>query len=205
MLMKRFSRVTAMMAIMACLHPLGHGLRAQEGLSKSKAAGFFLGGGFDGNGITTSSDNVTESGPGGSFVIGYGFSRRWSLYSEASAATINLDGGGGTYSLVHLDVGTRIHFRTGPNVVVPFLQFAVSGRAMGADVDGTSVTGSGAGVTVGGGLNMHFTPAVAFSTAVTWTAGDFDKFQVGSQTISTNASVSATSARVHIGLVWFAQ
>ena len=84
-------------------------------------------------------------------------------------------------------------------------QFAVSGRALSADVDGTTVTGSGAGFTFGAGLNAHFTPAVAFSTAVTWTAGNFSKFQVGSQVVSTNASVNATSARVHLGIVWFAQ
>jgi len=212
--MKRDSSIVLVAAILFCAGAVAAPLAAQQQasaspgrdiLTRSKSAGFFLGGGLDGDGIADSNDNSTESGGGASLVIGYGFSPRWSLYSEFSGATMNAADGFGTYSLAHFDLGTRIHFRTGPNVVVPFLQFAVSGRAISADVDGTTVTGSGAGFTFGAGLNAHFTPAVAFSTAVTWTAGDFDKFQVGSQVVSTNASVNATSARIHLGIVWFAQ
>jgi Outer membrane protein beta-barrel domain len=196
--------VAAIVAALTAVHPMTHTAQAQAGLHRSKSAGFFLGGGFEGDGITTTSDNVTESGSGASLVLGYGFSPRWSLYSEVSGASVNINGGGGTYTLAHFDFGTRIHFRGGPNIVVPFLQFAIARRGMIEDVNGTSVSGSGAGFSIGGGLNAHFTPAVAFSTAITWTAGKFDDFQVGTQSINAG-SVSATSARIHVGMVWFAQ
>jgi hypothetical protein len=68
--------------------------------------------------------------------------------------------------------------------------------------NGTDYSGRGGGVSLGGGLNAHFTPSVAMSTAVTWTFGSFDRFQVGN--VATNfLSVDATSARVNVGLVWF--
>src|SRR5215467_12204712 len=109
-------------------------ISAAQGV-KSKSSGFFLGGGLEGNGIVTNvtgNSSVTENGGGAGLILGYGFNQRWSLYAGLSGAEIHADGGGG-YGLAHVDVGARVHFRTGPNIVVPFLQFGLSARAEGQD------------------------------------------------------------------------
>jgi hypothetical protein len=169
---------------------------------RSHSSGFFLGAGLEGNGLATNeAGSTTESGSGAGLILGYGFSQRWSMYGNLSGAVMN-DPDGGTYSLAHLDIGARVHFRTGPNVVVPFIQFGLTGRAVSADVGGSTVTGSGGGVVFGGGINAYFTPAVAFSGAVTWTVGNFDDFRVDNSSIG-NYSVNATTARLHLGIVWF--
>lgn len=179
-----------------------------QGVTKSRSAGFFVGAGFEGNGITTepnSGGSISESGSGGGLVLGYGFSRRWSLFVEGSSAVINADGGG-TYGLAHFDIGARVHFRSGSNVVVPFLQFGVAGLAEGQTVTSASgsqdVTATGGGLVFGGGMNAHFNPAFAFSTSLTWAAGSFNNFQIDHSAVAF-PSVNATSARLHLGLVWF--
>jgi len=169
---------------------------------RSKSSGLFIGVGVEGNGIKPDeSGTVTESGGGAGLTLGYGFSPRWSMYSEFSGANINADGGG-TYQLGHVDLGARVHFRTGPNVIVPFLQFGITGRGIKQTVNGLDDTGIGGGFSLGGGLNAHFTPKVALSGAVMWTAGRFDSFTVDGQSVSGGA-FNATSARVHLGLLWF--
>src|SRR5665213_4045288 len=127
--MKRFRIAVRLVAMLALAVSAG-GAAAQ----KSKSSGFFIGLGLEGNGVTTTSGSTstTESGSGAGLTLGYGFNPRWSLYGEVSGAVINTDGGG-TYSLAHVDLGARVHFRTGPNVVVPFLQFGLSGRGLAQD------------------------------------------------------------------------
>ena len=64
-----------------------------------------------------------------------------------------------------------------------------------------------------GGLYVafeHYIPigddphAVAISTGVTWSVGSFTNYTQDQQTVL-GTSVSATSARVHVGIVWFPQ
>lgn len=194
--MKRVALVIAGLALFAAV------AGAQSTDVKSRAAGFFVGGGLDGASIVVYGDpNVEESGGGADFTIGYGFSPHWSLYAQANASQITA-AGGGEYSLAHFDVGTRIHFRAGPHTVVPFLQIALTGRAAVDDVNGTTTTSSGGGISLGTGLNLHFTPAVAFSTSIMWTLGAFDTFTVGDRTLD-GSSIIAGSTRVQFGVVSF--
>lgn len=178
---------------------------------KSTSTGFFIGIGLEGNGLVPTDNgfaSATESGAGGGLVIGYGFNPRWSLYGTLSGASMESVDFLGNYGLGHFDLGTRIHFLAGEHRVVPFLQAGLSGRAISAEfVTGlrtTRVTASGAGVEFGGGLNAHFTPRFAFSGGVTWMVGDFRKYEVNGVDVG-GSSMGATSARVHLGLVWFAK
>ncbi len=162
-------------------------VHAQQGNDKSHSAGFFIGLGYEGNSIVTTptgSSSSSESGTGGGLALGYGFTRRWSIYSEISGATINADGGG-SYTLAHFDLGARVHFRTGPHVVVPFVQFGLSGRDESENVTTSSgthtVDASGAGIAFGGGLNAHFTPSFAFSGSLTWSVGNFSTYKVDNE------------------------
>jgi Outer membrane protein beta-barrel domain len=211
--MKRFA---AAMAAVVLLSPVArnHQLSAQKVVAQNAALApvpemsrsdkFFIGFGIDGNGMSTNqsgSNRVNESGGGGSLTLGWGFSPRWSIYGEMSGADMKADGGG-TYGLAHVDLGARVHFRAGPNTVVPFLQFGVTGRGMSQNYLGNDLRASGGGVSFGGGLNAHINPAMAFSTAVTWTVGKFSSYQVNGVSVG-GGSVDATSARLHLGLVFF--
>ena len=150
-----------------------------------------------------SSSSAAETGAGAGFVVGYGFTPRWALYGNLSGARISSLGG--NYGLGHFDIGTRVHFRSGAHVVVPFLQFGLSSRAKAKTVlDRTGehdFTATGIGLGFGGGLNAHFTPKFAFSTGVTWSGGNFNRYTMDKVTVP-GETVSATSARVHLGLIW---
>jgi len=182
---------------------------AQSTPVRSHSAGLFVGLGLEGDGVSThvaQSDLWTrEAGGGGGLVVGYGFTPRWSLYSELSDASIDQDGGG-KYTLRHVDVGARVHFRTGPSVVVPFAQLGFSGRQMiqhFPTFSGTGTTESRShGIDFGGGLNAHFTPAVAFSGSVTSTIGTFEGYKINGQRVG-GVFWNATSARLHLGMIWF--
>jgi Outer membrane protein beta-barrel domain len=173
-------------------------------MERSRSKGFFLGLGVEGSGIQTNvAGSTAESGGGGGLVLGYGFSKRWSLYTDVSDAVMNATGGG-TYSLAHADLGARIHFRSGAHALVPFLQVGATGRAVSTTAGGVTYTGSGGGATLGMGFNAYFTRSAALSAAASWSVGNFDKFQVDNVVVGTaGTSVNAQTARVHLGMVWF--
>jgi hypothetical protein len=181
-----------------------HAADAQAAVSKSRSAGFYIGGAIEGDGFRRGGASpVTKSGGGAGALIGYGFTPRWSLYSQfdvARVATSDAPNHRPVYAL--LDLGTRIHFRTGPHVVVPFVQAGFTGHVE-FDKNGDIVSSSsGGGVSLGGGFNAHFNPAFALSTAVTWTFGNFNSFKVDDRTVDLDP-VKVTTTRLHLGLVWF--
>lgn len=112
--MKRMS----LMILGAALAAAASALPMAGQLGKSHSSGFFIGLGLEGNGIVTNpsgAGSTNESGSGAGIDLGYGFSPRWSMYGAISGANINAEGGD-TYLLTHVDLGARVHFRTGPNV-----------------------------------------------------------------------------------------
>jgi len=189
---------------------------AQQGQVNSRSDGFFVGLGVEGDGVSTHMAQSTiwtkTAGGGVGLVFGYGFTPRWSLYSDLSTASIDRDQDqGGRYSLRHLDAGMRVHFRTGRNAVVPFAQFGFSGRSMiehfpqytGSVLTSVNTVESrSTGVGFGGGMNVHFTPALAFSGSVAWTIGNFDGYKLNGQRWE-GVPWHATSARMRLGMVWF--
>jgi hypothetical protein len=184
------------------LEPPRKPVSARSSMERSRTKGFFVGLGVEGNGIQTDvAGSSRETGGGGGLVLGYGFSKRWSLYADASGAQMNATGGG-TYSLAHADLGARVHFRSGAHSLVPFLQFGGTGRAVSVTSNGTTFTGSGGGATLGAGLNAYFTRSAALSSVVSWSVGNFNNFQVDNLVVG-GYSVNASTARVHLGFVWF--
>jgi hypothetical protein len=173
-------------------------------MDRSHSSGFFIGIGAEDAGLSNTSGGPTDNGSGGAVIVGYGFNQRWALYGDVADATMNAADGSGTYSLSHVDLGARVHFRAGPNVVVPFLQFGLTGRQVSETVNGSNYTGTGGGVTFGAGLNVHFTPGFALSGSISWAAGNFNDFRVDNYSVG-NYSVDAMTARLHLGVIWFPQ
>lgn len=168
---------------------------------KSRSEGFFLGVEFEGSGIVFE-DEDSRPGSGFGVTVGYGFNPKVSIYGYVSAASVD-DGEGGDYGLGHFDIGTRLHFRAPAKTVVPFIQGGISSRALKQDVGIVEVGASGVALSVGGGINAHFNPALAFNAGVVWSFGDMD-FKVNGASERTE-SIGMTSARVQVGIVWFPQ
>jgi hypothetical protein len=168
---------------------------------KSRSEGFFLGVAFEGSGIVFE-DEDSHPGAGFSATVGYGFNPKVSIYGHVSAANVD-DEEGGDYGLGHFDIGTRLHFRAPAKTVVPFIQGGISARALKQDVGIVEVQASGVALSVGGGINAHFNPALAFNAGVVWSFGNMD-FKVNGASERTE-SRGMTSARVQVGIVWFPQ
>jgi hypothetical protein len=169
---------------------------------RSRSKGFYMGLGAEANGLRVNqAGSSAQTGGGGGLVLGYGMSKRWSMYMDGSDAVMN-GTGGTTYNLAHADLGLRMHFRGGAHRLVPFLQFGATERRFSTTSSGTTLTGLGVGGFAGAGLNLFLKPSVAMSSAVNWSMGNFDNFQVDNLVVG-NVSVQAMTARVHLGLVWF--
>jgi hypothetical protein len=178
---------------------------------KSASSKLFLGVDYEGIVIMETSATAppsTNSGSGAGLVVGYGLTPRWALYANLSGGHVQDPDSHKIFGLGHFDVGTRVHFRTGPHVVVPFVQAGLARRAGYMTLDTSTGShdfkGTGTGVAFGGGLNAHVTPAFAFSGGVTWSAGNFSRYTIDGVTLP-GVSSHATSARMHLGLIWFPQ
>ncbi len=170
-------------------------------LGSSRTKGLFIGLDAEGNGLQTNvAGSSVESGPGAGVVLGYGFTRRLSLYAGGSYAQMNATAGG-TYILEHGDLGARLHFRSG-HVIVPFIELGATGRQVSTTQSGVTYTANGIGGSAGLGFNIYFMRAVALSTAADWSMGNINNYQVDNLVVG-GSSVSAMTARVHVGLVWF--
>jgi hypothetical protein len=170
---------------------------------KSHSQGFFVGGGFEGTGISIEDNDDTDSGSGFGLTVGYGFTPRLSIYGQFSGANVE-DVDGFEYGIGHFDIGGRAHFRAPVNRVVPFVQAGLSSRALSQEFDGDEVEASGLGLAVGGGANVHFTPALAFTASATWSFGNVGNFKVNGTDVDGD-STGMTTARIHVGVTWFVQ
>jgi Outer membrane protein beta-barrel domain len=188
-------------AVLASL-ALGSALPAQSPAPKSRSLGIFAGAGVEAVGLTSNDGAMTsESGSGAGLVLGYGLNSQWALYSDLSSAAMTA-AGGGRFTLRHLDAGTRVHFGAGTRRLVPFLQVALGLRALSGDVDGSSVSGSSAGVALGGGVNVHLSPAYVLSAMVNWATGNVD---IDSRRVIRTQTPSVATWRAHLGVLWYAR
>jgi len=173
--------------------------------NKSRASGFFLGGTYEGTAAVVEDSDVTESGAGAGLIVGYGFTQRLAVFGQFSGASIESSDGLANYGLGHFDAGMRVHFLAPAKRVVPFAQVGLSGRAFSQDIGVDTVEGGGAGVSFGGGVNVHFKPALALTTGVTWATGDIGNIKFNGTSVSGDNSFGLTTARVYVGIIWFPQ
>jgi hypothetical protein len=169
---------------------------------KSRARGFFLGGSYEGNGVVVEDSEETDSGSGYGITIGYGFTSTLALYGQLNGASV--DSAGGSYDVGHFDLGLRVHFLAPAKRFVPFVQGGFSARALRQDIGADEEEYSGAGFAFGGGINIHFIPALAFTTGITWSLGNINNYKLNG-TEEPIDSFGVTTARFHIGIIWFPQ
>jgi len=186
---------------------------------RSNTSGFLLGFGVNASTIKAQDPEIASGtkGGGGIFLqLGYGFTPHFTLYTELAGASLN-DDGDGSYpnskaGVGHFDLGARYHFGNRGWRARPFLQAAVGVRAVThdnveyEDMDGFAQTGvltyGGGAASVGAGLLYAFTPGLSLHTSVEASAGKFTSVTLGDIT-DHNQSITATSARLNVGLNWF--
>jgi hypothetical protein len=180
---------------------------------QSSTQKFFLGAALNGTSIKFEGDgNETENGGGLSLQLGYGFTPKFALFLEGTAASIQDDESDASLTAAHFDIGARYHFTNPQKKLVPFLELAFTGRALSeddAEVDdgsgGTTtadVTLSGAGFSFGGGLLYFFSPKFALNSSLKWTTGEFTTFKIDNVSVD-GFEADATSARLSVGFSWF--
>jgi hypothetical protein len=178
---------------------------------RSHTSGFFLGLGLNGSSIESEDlSSNRESGGGLAGELGYGFTRHFALFMNASAARISSTSG--DFDLGHFDVGARWNFASPSRSIAPFLDVAVGGRAaMESDVVLYDEAGQmrqgdlsimGTGVSVGGGLNYFVSPSWALGGSFKYTMGEFSRVQFDKVSVD-GFEIDATSARFNLGFTWF--
>jgi hypothetical protein len=176
---------------------------------------FFIGLGLNGSSIKFEGDgNETESGPGFSLQLGYGFTPKFAMFVEGTGAALDDDdpSSDNPVALGHFDIGARYHFSNPSRKLVPFLEVALTGRALAQDdatfddgAGGTQtadVSYTGGGFSFGGGLLYFFNPRWALNGGVKWTVGEFSTVTVDNVSVS-GFEADATSARLTLGVSWF--
>lgn len=182
---------------------------------RSSTRGFFAGLALNGSAIKfEGDDNETESGGGLTLQLGYGFTPKFSMFLEGTGTAINpSDDNAEMYSMGHFDFGARYSFANQARKLVPFLEVALTARALVqedvtiTDPDtGTPTTDdlslSGGGFSFGGGLHYFFNPKLALSTGLKWTTGEFSTVTFGNSSLS-GFEADAVTSRFNIGLTWF--
>lgn len=194
------------LALMACLVVPGWAA-AQESTTRGLNLGFHL---------AAASLSVEggdqNAGGGGGIRVGYGVSRVVNLFLEMDGATIDVTNAGGSVTgqwvLAHGDLGVRFHFANSLRSYVPYLEAALSGRAVSIgdatfnQQDAGTVSFSGGSFTVGGGISVYLQRTLALDFGLKLTSGKFTEVAVGDLSLS-GLDIDATSSRLNIGLVWW--
>jgi opacity protein-like surface antigen len=176
----------------------------------SKNSGFMLNLHLAGNSIEREIEgekSEAETGAGLGLGIGYGFGERFALVINLDAAGVSsdeTDAGGEDLALAHFDIGGRLNFGSTASALRPYVNVAFSGVAEGTtnEDEDENVTISGAGYTLGGGLQYFFAPRFALDAALQGTFGEFTKIQVGDESADFDEDVKFTSARLQLGVTW---
>ena len=177
---------------------------------RANTSRFFLGLSLNGSSLQFDDSDEIESGGGISAQIGWGFTKNFALFFDVSGAAISTDIG--DVGLGHAELGGRWHFANEARALVPFLEVGFAGRAVVQDdmlyYDdfGNPYSGdfslSGTGVSFGGGLQYHVTPAMALGASLKWSLGDFTTVKLDNVSVD-GLEIGATTARLNLGFTWY--
>ena len=181
---------------------------AQGVAPASSTKGFFVGAHLNGSSLTADDFNdETQDGGGAGLHLGYGFTSRLALVTEFTVAALD-DGNGGDIGFGHFDLGLRYAWTSPTRRWVPSLELGVTGRALAQedavldDGEPHDVSLSGAGFTVGGGIQYYVSPKLALGAMVKFTGGELDRFKVDNVSID-DLNIDASSTRVNLGITWY--
>ena len=196
------------LAVTVCLIGMGLAPGATEA-QESTTRGFALGAHLSGASLTVE-DGDRHGAGGAGLYFAYGFNRIIQLFLQIDAAQFDVDDGEveGQWEMGHGDIGVRFHFANSLRSWVPYLQAALSGRAVGVDdavVEGTpetDVSFYGGAFSLGGGIMFYFNETFAADIQLIGSGGRFTEVQVDNVTIE-GLEIDATSGRLNLGILWW--
>ena len=176
----------------------------------STTRGFNAGIHFTGSSLVVESSDRYNAG-GAGLWLGYGFNRTVELFVQADGTKFDVNDAvvTGDWTMGHADLGVRFHFANSLRSWVPYLQAAVTGRAVEvqngevnnvAQADNVSMVGGG--ITLGGGIVFYFNESLGVDLQLLWTGGTFTTIEAGNVSFN-NLDLEAQSTRFNIGLSWW--
>jgi len=201
--MRRTFALAAVLTLLAAMWTLPAG--AQQSTTQGWNLGLHLGG------SSLSVDDDRHGAGLGGIWVGYGFNPTVMVYVQADGGQFDVDDATveGEWTMGHADLGVRFHFANPQRSWVPYLQVALSGRAVEvkdglvndvAQTDNINLTGGG--LTLGGGIVFYFNQSLGMDLQLDWTGGTFTTIEVGSVSYN-DLDVEAQSARFAVGLSWW--
>ena len=182
------------------------GAAAQASTTRGLHLGVFV------EGAQLSIEGDDPSGGGGiGLRVGYGLNRIVTLYLNVDGTAIEVDQAdspNGDWQMAHVDLGARFHFANTLRRWVPFLEAALTARAVGLDdaIVGNQDVGrlsfNGAAFTIGAGIAIYLKETLALDIGLLASAGEFNEIEVGAIAVN-NLDVDANSSRFRVGLVWW--
>ncbi|MDH3205686.1 MAG: outer membrane beta-barrel protein [Gemmatimonadota bacterium] len=201
--MRRILAVSFTLSLLAAISM--QSISAQESTTRGFNLGIHL------SAASIEIDNERSNAGGGGLWIGYGFNRRVQLFLQLDGAEFDVSDTDvtGTWTMGHGDLGVRFHFANSLRSWVPYLQAAISGRAVSVDnatVEGTPETDvalTGGALTLGGGILFYFSQSLAADLQLLWSGGEFTQVKVNNVTVDLTNPLEAQSSRFNIGLSWW--
>jgi opacity protein-like surface antigen len=179
---------------------------------ESTTRGFTVGLHLTGASLNVEGDNnERESAGGGGIHVGYGLNRNFTLFLRGDGAkfdNLTTDDVEGEWTMGHFDVGARYNFASSLRKWIPFVEAALSYRAVSVDnpvvdnIPRNELSITGAGLTLGGGVDYYFSESWAIDLQLLWTGGEFTTLRVDNVSTS-GLDFDATSSRVTLGVAWW--
>lgn len=160
--------------------------------------GFHLGLHLNGSSLQFTDESTTETGGGLGLRLGWGITPNFTIFLGTDAASME----GGDYTLGQGDLGVRYHFVSDTRRGAPYLNGSFSYWLAETFEFGPKFEVGGPAFTLGGGYLHFFSSSVAVDVGLRLGFGTFD--EVRSENISIAVDQPARTARVNIGISWFA-
>ena len=204
--MLRSTRALPLLAALAALAAAPGRAHAQESTTRGLNLALHL----TGSALDVEDGANREDGGGMGILVGYGVNRIVMPFLQIEGAGFAVDDAAieGDWTMAHIDLGARFHFANSLRMWVPYLQAALTGRAVSVDrarIDDETydeVTFNGGGLSLGGGLMVYPWETVAFDLQLMLTGGEFTEVQAGNVTVS-GLEIDAGSSRLSLGASWW--
>ncbi len=164
---------------------------------------------FQGSSLKVQDGERSNAGGGGVW-LGYGFNRTFQLFLQLDGAEFDVADSDveGAWTMGHVDLGARFHFANSLRRWVPYLQAALTGRAVSVDnatvnqAPEAEVSIFGGALSLGGGLMIYFSQTLALDLQLLWSGGEFTEVSINNVTVS-GFEIDAQSSRFNVGLSWW--
>jgi hypothetical protein len=172
----------------------------------SKTTGFSVGLHGQGSSFDTDLDDDLDALTGGGLGLdlAYGFSSGLALFLGMEGGSLDSDGGGegDVDGSVQVDLGARMNFGGGRRSLVPFLEAAFTGMVLSGDSElADEVLLSGAGVTIGGGVQYFLSRTFSVNAGARLTNGALTQLEIDGDEEDISDQYFTTT-RVILGATW---